>query len=124
MPYQRTPSNNYKSMGEKKIGKYLQSRGIDFTYEKPVAVVFEGKAKLFYPDFFLNRYHILIEYLGMNANPQKVKLNSYKRRVYRENKYDVIEIYPKDFRRDWERIIDRGIYDTLEKRLRDYEGKS
>ena len=81
------------------------------------------KELLFYPDFFLNNYHILIEYLGMNGNPQKAKLNNYKRRVYRENKYDVIELYPKDFRRDWERMIDKGIYDTLERRVRDYEGK-
>ena len=99
-------------------------RLINFTYERPVAVVHQGKTKLFYPDFFLDDYHILIEYLGMNGNPQKAKLNNYKRRAYTENRYDVIAIYPKDFRGDWERIIERGIYDTLERRIRDYESKS
>ena len=59
----------------------------------------------------------------MNGNSQKAKLNNYKRRVYKENKYDVIEIYPKDFQRDWQRIIDKGIYDTLERRIRDYVSK-
>jgi hypothetical protein len=30
---------------------------------------YQGKTKLSYPDFFLDEYHILIEYLGMNENP-------------------------------------------------------
>jgi len=110
-------------MGERKIGNYLHRRRINFTYERPVAVVYQGKTKLFYPDFFLDDYHILIEYLGMNGNPQKAKLNNYKRRAYTENGYDVIEIYPRDFDGDWERIIDSGIYDTLEQRMRDYKSR-
>jgi len=48
----------------------------------------------------------------------------YKRKVYRQNKYDLIEIYPRDIREDWERKIDKGIYDSLEGRLRDYVSKS
>ena len=123
MGYQQKLSNPYKSMGERKIGEYLQNRQINFTYERPVAVVYQGKTKLFYPDFFLDDYHILIEYLGMNGNPQKEKLNNYKRRAYNENRYEVIEIYPKDFQRDWQIIIDEGIFDALEKRLRDYISK-
>ena len=124
MAYQNRLWNHYKSMGERKIGNYLHNRKINFTYERPVAVEYQGKTKLFYPDFFLDDYHILIEYLGMNGNPQKAKLNNYKRRAYKENRYDVIEIYPKDFRGDWEKIIEREIYDTLERRIMDYESKS
>ena len=124
MAYQDKLWNQYKSMGERKIGEYLHNRQINFTYERPVAVVYQGKTKLFYPDFFLDDYHILIEYLGMNGNSQKEKLNNYKRRAYNENRYDVIEIYPKDLQRDWQSIIDRGIYNTLERRIRGYVSKS
>jgi hypothetical protein len=123
MAFQKRLWNHYKSMGERKIGTYLHRRRINFTYERPVAVVYQGKTKLFYPDFFLDDYHILIEYLGMNGNPQKAKLNNYKRRAYTENGYDVIEIYPRDFGGDWERIIERGIHDTLEQRMRDYKSR-
>lgn len=102
----------------------MKERGIDFTYEKPVAVVDNGKTKLWHPDFHLNDYHILVEYLGMNGSPKNARINEYKRKVYEENKLDVIEIYPEHFERNWQDIIDRGIYDTLEGRLRDYVSKS
>ena len=101
----------------------MKHRGIDFTYEKPVAVVANGRTKIWYPDFHLNTYHILIEYLGMNVNPENARINDYKRRVYRENRFDLIEIYPSDFERDWQHMIDRGIYDTLDRRIRDYVSK-
>ncbi|MDY6838828.1 MAG: hypothetical protein SWH78_12735 [Thermodesulfobacteriota bacterium] len=122
--YQNKLWNNYKSDGERRIGTYLQDRGIDFTYERPVLVVDSGKQRIWYPDFSLNDYHILIEYLGMNGNEKNARLNEYKRIVYRENKYDLIEIYPSDFNRDWKRIIDRGIYVTLEGRLKNYLSRS
>jgi hypothetical protein len=59
----------------------------------------------------------------MNENENNARINEYKRRTYRENKYDVLEIYPSDFNRDWKGIIDRGIYGTLERRVKDYSSK-
>ena len=50
----------------------------------------------------------------MNGNPQNAEVNAYKRKIYRQNKYDLIEIYPYDFKKDWERQIDKGIDETLE----------
>ena len=123
MAYQNTLWNNYKSDGERRIGTYLQDRGINFTYERPVAVVDSGKTRIWYPDFYLDDYHILIEYLGMNGNEKNARLNEYKRRTYRENKFDVIEIYPSDFNRDWMGIIDSGIYGTLERRVKNYASR-
>jgi hypothetical protein len=123
MAYQNKLWNNYKSDGERRIGTYLQDRGINFTYERPVLVVDSGRQRIWYPDFSLDDYHILIEYLGMTGNERNDRLNEYKRRTYRENKYDVIEIYPSDFNRDWGGIIDKGIYGTLERRVKDYLSK-
>jgi hypothetical protein len=116
--------NRYKSRGEGTIASYLEQQDIDFTYEKPIAVVDSGKTKIWYPDFYLDNYHILIEYLGMNHNPHNTRINEHKRKVYRHNRIDVVEIYPEDFKGDWQGIIDSGIYNTLENRLTDYISKS
>ena len=105
MPNKKSLENHYKSAGERKIGEYLDSLTINYTYEKPVAVVYDGKTKLFYPDFHLDDYQILLEYLGMNGNPQNAKINDYKRKVYRENRLDLIEIFPADFMKNWKEII-------------------
>ena len=123
MGYQNKLWNNYKSDGEKRIGTYLQKRNINFSYERSVAVVDNGKTKLWYPDFFLDDFHVLIEYLGMNGNQQSAKINDYKRGVYRANRFDVIEIYPTDFKGEWQLKIDGGIRNTLERRVRDYASK-
>jgi len=123
MEYQDKLWNNYKSDGEKRIGDYLQERNINFSYERPVAVVDNGKTKLWYPDFFLDDFHVLIEYLGMNGNQESAKINDYKRGVYRANRFDVIEIYPSDFRGNWQDKIDGRIRNTLERRVRDYASK-
>jgi len=124
MAYQNKLWNNYKSDGERRIGMYLQDRGINFTYERPVAVVDSGKTRVWYPDFTLDDYHILIEYFGMNGNEEAGRLNEYKRKTYQENRFDVIELYPSDFNKDWQRMIHTGIYETLERRIRDYTSKS
>ena len=123
MAYQNKLWNNYKSDGEKRIGDYLQKRKINFSYERPVAVLVNGKVKLWHPDFFLDDYHVLIEYLGMNGNQQSAKINDYKRGVYHANRFDVIEIYPSDFRDDWQPKIDCRIRNTLGRRVRDYASK-
>lgn len=120
MAYQNQLWNRYKSKGESKIASYLEKRNFDFTYEKPVAVIDSGKTKIWYPDFYLDNYHILIEYLGMNSNPHYARLNRHKREVYRQNRFDVVEIYPDDFTGNWQRTIDDGIYNTLEDRLSDF----
>jgi hypothetical protein len=123
MSYQNRLWNNYKSHGERQIASYLKERCLDFTYERPVVLVDDGKTKIWHPDFYLNQYHIIIEYLGMNGNAQNARLNNYKRHVYTENRYDLIEIYPEDFKGNWQDKITTAIYDTLEGRLVDYISK-
>ena len=112
--------NSYKSGGEKKIARYLTSQHIDFTYERPVAVLDQGKTKIWYPDFFMDGFHIILEYLGMNRSSRGAEINDYKRKVYSSNKMDLIEIYPEDFGGNWKGIIQRGICETLESRVQNY----
>jgi len=60
MAYQPRLWNRYKSNGEKKIAGYLTKRGFTFSYERPVALLDDDKTKIWYPDFYLDDYHILI----------------------------------------------------------------
>ena len=69
MVYRPRLWSRYKSNGERKIADYLIECGFAFSYERPVALLDGEKTKIWYPDFYLDDYHILIEYLGMNANP-------------------------------------------------------
>ena len=59
----------------------------------------------------------------MNGNKESAKINDYKRGVYRSNRFDVIDIYPTDFRDNWQHKIDSGIRNTLENRVRNYLSK-
>lgn len=115
--------NNYKSHGERKIAEYLEGRKFDFSYEKPIAVLDNGKTKIWYPDFYLNEFHILVEYFGMNGHPHNDRLNEHKIAVYKANNYDLIEIYPNDFRKNWQEAIDEKVYETLDNRVRSYVSK-
>jgi hypothetical protein len=124
MAYQDKLWNDYKSQGEKRIGDFLKERGAVYTYERPVAVMDDNKTKIWYPDFYLDNYHILIEYLGMNGSPKNARINQYKKQVYQDNRFDVVEIYPEDFQADWQGKIDNAIYNTLEQRIEEYVSKS
>jgi len=124
MKNQYCHGNGYKSGGERKIGNYLKERSISFTYERPVALLCDGKTKIWHPDFYLDDYHIFIEYYGMNGNPEKARLNDYKRKVYQKNKLDVLELYPPDFQKNWQDNLDNRIYETLDGRVKDYLSRS
>jgi hypothetical protein len=79
----------YKSHGEKAIAEILTKYNIDFVYEYPLLIneQKEGdseKLRIWYPDFWLPKYSIIIEYWGMTGVPsydqgKKAKLNAYKK---------------------------------------------
>ena len=60
----------------------------------------------------------------MNGNPEKARINDYKRKVYQKNKLDVLELYPSDFQKNWQDNFDNRIYETLDGRVKDYLTKS
>ena len=107
----------YKSRGEQRIAEYLDERGFDFTYERPVALLDKGLTKIWHPDFYLNDFHIIVEYFGMAGNGDYDRITDRKRLIYKSNKIDVIEIVPADFRNSWKKKIDDGVYQTLERRM-------
>jgi hypothetical protein len=64
--------DNLKSKGEEAIAEVLKKYNIDFVYEYPLLIKEqkEGdgeKLRIWYPDFWLPKYSIIIEYFGMNT---------------------------------------------------------
>jgi len=101
----------YDSNEEKRVAEYLIKKKIKF-YVHPVLKVTKKwfifdvpfkKIKL-HPDFFLPEYNIYVEYWGL-IEKEEYKKNSYdfKKKLYKENDIDVIDIYPKNLDNlDWD----------------------
>ncbi|MFW5705272.1 MAG: hypothetical protein ACOCXG_05540, partial [Nanoarchaeota archaeon] len=62
-------NNTYKSKGELEIAKFLDKMEIKFFYEFPISIIDENnKHRVWYPDFYLTEFQIVIEYFGMMDN--------------------------------------------------------
>jgi hypothetical protein len=83
-----------------------------------IAVVDRGKTKIWYPDFTLPEYGVIMEYFGMNGNSSYNDQMAHKMKVYREAGINGIYLTESTLRGPWqERIIER-IEQTLEGQLR------
>jgi len=89
-----------KSEGEKQIERLLRRCGLVYRYEYPLAVVERGKTRIWYPDFFLPEYGIIIEYAGLTGDEYEAGLR-YKKSVYEEFGIPAIFVYPDSFRGYW-----------------------
>lgn len=113
----------YKSRPEREIANLLDQYSIPFIYEKPTAVVDSGKTKLWFPDYTLS-YGVLIEYFGINGSQGYRDRTKHKLKVYDQNQFQVIDLYPKDMSGGWQDSFLRRIDSTLEGRLNDYRGRT
>jgi hypothetical protein len=108
----------YRSSIEREIGDYLVQHNVPFIYEKPTAVMDRDLLRIVYPDFSL-QYGLLVEYFGMGDHSY-IEQARHKLKVYRENQYDVIPLYPPDITKGWQDNLLERIGGTLERRLIDY----
>ncbi len=111
----------YKSRAERQIGELLHQRHIPHIYEKPIAVIDDGKTRIWYADFAL-QCGPLIEYFGINGKQDYIERTRHKLRVYQQNQFDVIPLYPPDITGSWQKNLLDRIGATLEKRLTQYRG--
>ena len=109
----------YKSRKESQIAGLLDRYGLPFIYEKPTAVMDQGKLKVWYPDFTLKGGPI-VEYFGITGNTDYGRRTQHKLQVYHENQYTVIPLFPQDFGRGWEQRFLRRVDGALEKQLHNY----
>ena len=107
----------FKSRKEIQIARFLERNDIAFQYEYPLAVVDRGKARIYYPDFRLPEYGMIIEYFGVNGNPTYNSQTRRKMAVYRQFGIDGIFLTEASFRGDWPGRILGQMEDILKGRL-------
>jgi len=111
----------YKSRGEKAIADCLTRAGVQFEYEKPLLIPNRDRLRLWYPDFSLPKESVLIEYFGLEGDPDYDKGIVKKLSAYRENHLDVIDIYPNDLHEaNWGANLLNRVDRILEYRLKDF----
>jgi hypothetical protein len=99
--YSNRTGFSYKSAGERTVAEGLRQLGVPFAYEYPWAVLVQGKPRIFYPDFTLKDYGVVIEYVGRRGDPDYDRIMARKRRLYREAAVPVIELQPEDLGEGW-----------------------
>ncbi len=119
----RTPDKkHFRSDGEKLIAEFLKSENIHFVHEYPVALIDEqNQIRLWYPDFWLPRLNIVIEYLGMKGKPEYEKAVRRKTKLFRYLKIDFILITPNRLEKpDWQHYIIGKILEIMESKDSEY----
>lgn len=108
---------NFKSWGEIQIARLLERNRIKYIYEQPTAVVDQGKTKIWYPDYTLKDYGMIIEYFGVNGKSDYDLQALHKMQVYRDNGIEGLFLTSECFKGDWPSRIIRQIEDVLCRRM-------
>jgi len=120
--YPQTPRPAYRSKAEIQIARLLDRERIAFRYEHPLAVIDRRMLRIWYPDFSLSHYGMIIEYFGMNGDPGYRKRSEHKVQVYRENGIDGLFLTEESFKGDWPAQIIGQIKGILQRRLDRFYG--
>jgi len=107
----------YKSWGEEQIARLLDRNGITYQYEYPTAVVDQGKVRIYYPDFMLSGYGLIIEYFGVNGDPGYDQRTQHKMEVYKQAGIEGLFLTRESFKGDWPTRIMNQIESVLKNRL-------
>jgi len=109
--------SSYKSKAEVQIGRFLEKSNINYKYEHPLAVIDRGKTRIWYPDFYLPGYGIIIEYFGVNGDKGYEKRTKHKQEVYKASGIEGVFLNEDSLKGDWPTKITGQIEDILKKRL-------
>jgi len=107
----------YKSKAEVQIARILENSGIAYNYEHPLAVVDGGRVRIWYPDFYLPEYGMIIEYFGVNGDAAYDERTKHKIEVYRETGIEGLFLTRDSFKGDWPAKIISQIEGILKGRL-------
>jgi hypothetical protein len=110
--------SSFKSKGERAIGGFLNEQKIAYQYEYPLAIVDRGKTKIWYPDFKLPEYGMIMEYFGMNGDSSYNEQMAHKMKAYQEAGINGIYLTESTMRGPWQEMIVERIEQTLEGKLR------
>jgi hypothetical protein len=116
-PGTSTAEDGYRSWGEVQIARLLTRHGLAFQYEQPVAVSEHGRTRLWYPDFHLRGYGILIEYCGRPHDPAYAEGMACKRAAYAANGLTALMFTPDVFQGPWPGNMLDQVENVLAQRL-------
>jgi hypothetical protein len=120
MTYRGAEFNKYssfKSRGEREIGKFLDGQSIAYQYEYPLAIKDRDQVRIWYPDFRLPEYGMIIEYFGMNGDAAYNEQMAHKMLSYKEAGIDGIYLLESSFLGNWQEQIMGRIEQSLEGKL-------
>jgi hypothetical protein len=109
--------SSFKSRGEREIADFLSEQNIDYQYEYPLAIVDRGKTKIWYPDFRLSEYNMIIEYFGMMGNKGYGEQMRHKLKAYNDAGIDGIYLIESTMKGPWRELIIERIEQALEEKL-------
>ncbi|MDP2628773.1 MAG: hypothetical protein Q8P15_02665 [Nanoarchaeota archaeon] len=121
--------DKYKSQGEEVIAEILTKYHIDFVYEYPLLIKEQKendteKLRIWYPDFWLPKYSIIIEYFGMDDNPSYHKGKQAKWDAYKKLDMDCIPVYPKTIQGDLKSYLLINIKKLINEKVRHFENRN
>ena len=116
-------TTRYHSKGETQIARLLDRYGIPYRYEHPLAVIDSGRTKIWYPDFSLPGYGMIIEYFGLNGDPSYRAQAKHKVQVYKAMGIEGLFLNEDSFKGEWPARIMGQIEDILARRLSHFRGK-
>ena len=96
-----TVAQSFKSRGEVQIARFLDRNRIAYQYEYPLAVRDRGHTRIWYPDFQLPEYGLIIEYFGVNGQRSYDEQARHKMQVYKQAGIEGIFLTEAVFQGDW-----------------------
>ena len=112
------------SKGEQTLMNFFKKENIFYKYEYPMLIIEkDNKQRIWYPDFYLPEYGIIIEFFGMNGNKNYDKGSKYKKEIYKSMNFTLIPVYPKTLKKNWELYILIKIKQILKERLNTFNNR-
>jgi hypothetical protein len=117
-----------KSKGERAIAEILEKYNVNFVYEHPLLIKEKKendteKLRIWYPDFWLPQYSIVIEYFGMNTR-EYLKGKEAKMDAYKKLDIDCIPVYPKTLGKDLKSYLLINIKKLINEKVRHFENRN
>ncbi|MBR9677488.1 hypothetical protein GOV04_05075 [Candidatus Woesearchaeota archaeon] len=121
-------TNNYKSKGERAIAEILKKHSIDFEYEYPLLIKEQKdgdgeKLRIWYPDFWLPKYSIVIEYFGVQGDDNYDKGKKAKLNAYKKLDIDCISVKPSTINKNLQAYLLMTISRMINDKVRHFENR-
>jgi len=110
----------FKSAAEVQLARFLERNNIAYLYEYPLAVIDRGKVRVWYADFRLPDYGLVIEYFGVNGNSEYDERTRHKIEVYKQAGVEGLFLTKESFKGDWPGRILGQIEGILKNRIDEF----